>query len=76
MRAAGLVVAGALARTAELVAPGVTTGQLDAAAAEFIADGGSALELQGLPRLPRGDLHLGQRRGRPRHPGRPGAARG
>lgn len=52
MRAAGLVVAGALARTAELVAPGVTTGQLDAAAAEFIADAGARSNFKGYHGFP------------------------
>jgi methionyl aminopeptidase len=52
MRAAGLVVAGALARTAELVAPGVTTGQLDAAAAQFIADAGARSNFKGYHGFP------------------------
>jgi methionyl aminopeptidase len=52
MRAAGLVVAGALARAAELVAPGVTTGQLDAAAAEFIADAGARSNFKGYHGFP------------------------
>ena len=52
MRAAGLVVAGALARTAELVAPGVTTAQLDAAAAEFIADAGARSNFKGYHGFP------------------------
>jgi methionyl aminopeptidase len=52
MRAAGLVVAGALARTAELVAPGVTTGQLDAAAARFISDAGALSNFKGYHGFP------------------------
>jgi methionyl aminopeptidase len=52
MRAAGLVVAGALARTAELVAPGVTTGELDAVAAEFIADAGARSNFKGYHGFP------------------------
>jgi len=52
MRAAGLVVAGALARTAELVAPGVTTGQLDAAAAEFITAAGARSNFKGYHGFP------------------------
>ncbi len=52
MRAAGLVVAGALARTAEMVAPGVTTGQLDAAAAEFIAGAGATSNFKGYHGFP------------------------
>lgn len=41
MRAAGLVVATALARVSEIVAPGVTTAELDECAAATIADAGA-----------------------------------
>lgn len=47
MRAAGLVVAGALAHVRSLVAPGVTTAQLDEAAAQFIADAGARSNFKG-----------------------------
>lgn len=52
MREAGLVVAAALRATAAAVAPGTTTGQLDAIAQEVIADAGaqpSFLGYQGFP---------------------------
>ena len=52
MRAAGLVVSGALERVAGLVAPGVTTGELDAAAAEFIADAGARSNFKGYHGFP------------------------
>lgn len=52
MRAAGLVVAGALEHVRALVAPGVTTGQLDAAAAEFIADAGATSNFKGYHGFP------------------------
>jgi methionyl aminopeptidase len=52
MRAAGLVVAGALDRAAAMVAPGVTPGQLDAAAAEFIADAGARSNFKGYHGFP------------------------
>ena len=52
MRAAGLVVAGALERVAQMVAPGVTTGQLDAAAAEYIADAGARSNFKGYHGFP------------------------
>jgi methionyl aminopeptidase len=47
MRAAGLVVAGALSRVRELIAPGVTTAQLDEAAAQYIADAGARSNFRG-----------------------------
>ena len=49
MRVAGLVVAGALELLAERVAPGVTTGQLDALAEEFIRDHGGVPSFLGYP---------------------------
>ena len=52
MRAAGLVVAGALAHVAELVAPGVSTGQLDQAAAQFISDAGALSNFKGYHGFP------------------------
>lgn len=52
MRAAGLVVAKALARCAELVEPGVTTADLDAAAAEVIAEAGAISNFKGYHGFP------------------------
>jgi methionyl aminopeptidase len=47
MREAGLVVAGALAAVRAAVAPGVTTAELDAVAAEFIAAAGARSNFKG-----------------------------
>lgn len=47
MRAAGLVVAGALERVRSLVAPGITTAELDAVAAQFIAAAGAQSNFKG-----------------------------
>lgn len=47
MRAAGLVVAGALATVRELVAPGISTGELDAAAEAFIRAAGATSNFKG-----------------------------
>ena len=47
MRAAGLVVAGALGHVRALVAPGVTTAELDAAAEEYIRDAGARSNFKG-----------------------------
>lgn len=47
MRAAGLVVARVHARLRELIAPGVTTGELDDAAAALIADAGGVASFLG-----------------------------
>ena len=52
MRRAGLVVAEALTRVRELVAPGVTTGELDAAAAEVIARAGATSNFKGYHGFP------------------------
>jgi methionyl aminopeptidase len=52
MRAAGLVVAGALARVRELVAPGITTGELDEAAERFILDAGATSNFKGYHGFP------------------------
>ena len=52
MRAAGLVVARALAATADVVAPGVTTGELDAVAAQVIADAGARSNFKGYHGFP------------------------
>ena len=56
--------------------PGVTTAELDALAEEFIICAGRLPDLQGLPRLPGGDLPLAELDGRPRHPGLVRARRG
>ncbi len=47
MRAAGALVAQALARIAEIVAPGVTTGELDAAATAVVTAGGGRMAFRG-----------------------------
>jgi methionyl aminopeptidase len=52
MRAAGLVVAGALDHVAGLVAPGVTTRDLDVAAAEFIRAAGAESNFKGYQGFP------------------------
>lgn len=52
MRAAGLVVAGALAHVRGLVVPGVTTGELDARAEEFIRDAGARSNFKGYHGFP------------------------
>ncbi len=49
MRAAGLVVAGALAVVRAALEPGVTTGRLDALAAEYIRDAGAVPSFLGYP---------------------------
>jgi methionyl aminopeptidase len=51
MRRAGLVVAEALAAVRESATPGVTTAQLDAVAAEVIADHHATGVVPGLPRI-------------------------
>ena len=78
MRRAGLVVAEALERMTEAVRPGVTTGALDAARPRRRWTARRDLELPRLrpPAVPGGDLRVGRRRGRARHPGRPGAREG
>ncbi len=52
MRAAGLVVAGALDATRAAVAPGVSTAQLDAVAAQYIADAGARSNFKGYHGFP------------------------
>ncbi len=52
MREAGQVVARALTRCAEIVAPGLTTGALDAVAAEVIADAGATSNFKGYHGFP------------------------
>ena len=57
-------------------APAITTGELDAIAEDNIRAGGGDPVLPGLrTAVPGLDLRVGQRRGRARHPGRPGARR-
>ena len=52
MRAAGLVVADALAEVRALVAPGITTGELDAAAARVIEKAGATSNFKGYHGFP------------------------
>ena len=70
MAAAGRVVAETIAHVGEHLEPGITTGELDR-----IADGVHPLarrhaDVAGLPGLPGSDLHLAERDGRARDPGR------
>ena len=57
-----------LALVGEHVRPGVTTAELDELAEEFIAEPGRLPDVQGLPRLPGGDVHLAELDDRPRDP--------
>ena len=68
MARAGRIVAGTLALMREIVRPGMTTEDLDAAAEAFIRghDGRGAV-VQGPLRLPQDPLHLHRRGDRPRH---------
>ncbi len=79
MREAGQVVAQALAEAGGLVDPaGVRTRQLDAAIEATFAASRRRAALQGSAwqgSVPGGQLHLGQRGGRPRHSGRSDPAR-
>ncbi len=75
MRSAGLVVARALGTVRDAVRPGMTTADLDALAAAVIADAGAtpSFRVRGVPGVA---VRVGQRRGRPRHPGPARAAPG
>ncbi len=73
MREAGLVVAHALSMLAAAAEPGVTTAELDADRRAADHRRRSHPLLQGLPRLPRHHLHVGERGDRARHP-EPGQA--
>ena len=75
MARAGAVVAETLALLEEHIQPGITTGELDALAEEFIRSQRRRADLQGLQGLPGRDLPLAERDGRPRDP-RPDEARG
>ena len=68
MREAGLVVARMLHAAAAAVEPGISTAELDAIAEREMRAAGRAVVVQGLPRLPGDDLHLGERPDRARHP--------
>ena len=78
MRRAGLVVG----ETLELLratrpSPGITTGELDAhRRGAHPRPAARRRRSSGYARLPGTHLRVGQRRGRARHPGRPGAGRG
>ena len=78
MREAGLVVARTLRVARGGGRPGISTAELDAHRRARDPRGGRHPVLQGLPRLPRHDLHLGERRDRARHPepGSGGCGRG
>ena len=69
MRRAGRIVAGTIDRVLAAVKPGVTTGELDRVAEDYIRDAGRDPVVQGLPgHVPRVDLHVPERRDRPRIP--------
>ena len=58
--------------SASAIEPGITTLELDGIADAFIGAQRRHPDLQGLQGLPARDLHLGERRRRPRHPRRAG----
>ena len=68
MRRAGRITAQARALAGSMVAPGVTTHEIDTAVRRFIESHGAKPSF-GLRRFSRFGLHLGERRGDPRHPG-------
>ena len=70
MAAAGRVVAETIAHVGEQLEPGVTTSELDRIADERHPFARRRSHLAGLPRLSEGDLHLAERHGRARDPGR------
>ena len=72
---AGLVVGQTLELLRSAVRAGITTGELDAIAEDHIRSPGATPSFQGYHGVPGDDLRVGQRRGRPRHPRRPGAGR-
>ena len=82
MRVAGRLAAEVLDFIAPHVKPGVTTGELNDLCHDYMVQGaghhpGAAqLCAAGLHAVPEVDLHLGQPRGLPRHPGRQGAEDG
>ena len=63
MRAANQLVAEVLGELAAMVAPGVTTAELDAAAERLVRDGGRRAGVQGLSRLSRDAVRVGERAG-------------
>ena len=68
MARAGKVVAETLALIEEHLQPGITTGELDAIADEFIRSHGGEPTFKGYKGYPGSDLPLAERDGRPRHP--------
>ncbi len=76
MRRVGALVAETLRAMRAAVRPGVTTGELDEVAAAVFRRHGARSGPQETYDFPGRDLHLGQRGGRPRRPGRARAARG
>ena len=77
MRVAGRLVGETLELLRAAVRPGVTTGELDRLAEENIRSPRRHPVVPRLqpPAVPGDDLRVGQRPGRARHPGRPGAGR-
>ena len=76
MALAGRIVAEVLALVEAALKPGVTTGELDRIAERDILAAGAAPSFKGYPGMaqpvPGQAVHLDRRRGRPRHPRRPG----
>ena len=60
MRASGQVIVKVFDLVRDMVRPGVTTGEIDAKVEELIRGEGGIPFVQGLPRLPRVDLRVGQ----------------
>ena len=79
MRVAGRLAAEVLDFITPFVKPGVTTGELDRLCHEYMVNVQGTVPAPlnyappGYPPYPKVDLHLGQRRDLPRHPGRQGA---
>ena len=68
MRAANALVADVLAELAAMVAPGVTTRDLDEAAERLVRDGGAEPAFKGYRGYPATLVRVGERAGRPRDP--------
>ena len=68
MAAAGAIVADTIAHVGEQLEPGITTGELDRIADEFIVARGGIPTSKGYRGLSEGDLHLAERDGRARDP--------
>ena len=69
MREAGRIVAMALQELGKRVAPGVTTGELNQFADEFLRRAGCGAGVSRIPGVPRQHLRFGKRRGGTRDSG-------